>query len=53
MNEQNTIPVANLRQEVVEGKDVVNKNIEEMAHQKAIEAIKVYNLNELIQTLKY
>ena len=52
MKLQSAALVANLRQEVAEAKDTLKKNIEETAHQKAIEAIEVQDLNKVIRTLK-
>lgn len=52
VNVQSAALVADLRQEVAEGKNALNKNIEEMVHHKAIEAIEVQKSNELIRTLR-
>ena len=45
---QSAALVANLRQEVAETKDTLNKQVEETAQRKA----EIMNLNEMIGTLK-
>ena len=51
-NLQSAALVTNLRQEVAEAKDILNKQVEETAQQKAVEAAESKNLNEMIRTLK-
>ena len=52
MDAQSAELVARLRQEVAEAKDILNRQVEETAQQKAVEAAEVKNLNEVIKNLK-
>ena len=52
MNVQSAELVASLRQELAELKIAHNKQIGETAHQKALGAVEVHDLNEVIRTLK-
>lgn len=49
---QSTAIVANLRQEVADATDTLNKQVEETTQRMTVEAAKVKNLNEMIRTLK-
>lgn len=52
LNVQSAVCIAKLRQEVTQAKDALDKQIEEAAQRKAIEAVEVQNLHELITVLK-
>lgn len=52
MNLQNSFLVANLRQEIAEAKGTHNKQVQEMAEQKARDAIEVKKLIEVIRVLR-
>ena len=52
MKLQNTALIANLKQEVAELKDTLNKQVEETAQRMAVEAAEVHNLNEVIRILR-
>ena len=44
--------ITNLKQEVAEAKDTLNKQVEETAQLIAVKAAEVHNLNEAIRILK-